>query len=76
MPPSSSNVYLNCMSQTLQRVRALVAYGDVKISAHGDDESAADGILVGAILASVEPAVVVTAYRRDRAQSHLRHHAR
>jgi hypothetical protein len=47
------------MSQTLQRIRELVAHGDVKISAHGHDELAADGILVREILASVEDAVVV-----------------
>jgi LmbE family N-acetylglucosaminyl deacetylase len=64
------------MSQTFQRIGALVAYGDVKISAHGYDESAADGILVREILASVEPAVVVTAYRPDPAQSHPRHRVR
>jgi hypothetical protein len=56
------------MSQTFQRVRALVAHGDVKISAPGDGESAADGSLVRKLLASVEPAVVVTAYRPDLAQ--------
>lgn len=50
------------MSQTLQRIRELVANGDVKISAHGYDELAADGILVREILASVEDAVVVEDY--------------
>ena len=50
------------MSQTFQRIGALVAYGDVKISAHGYDESAADGILVREILASVEDAVMVEDY--------------
>jgi Domain of unknown function (DUF4258) len=60
--PSSSNVYLDCMSQTFQRIQELVARGDVRISAHGYDELAADGILVGEILASVEDAVVVEDY--------------
>jgi hypothetical protein len=50
------------MSQTLQRIRELVANGDVKISAHGYDELAADGVLVREILASVEDAVVVEDY--------------
>jgi hypothetical protein len=50
------------MSQTLQRIRELVARGDVKISAHGYDELAADGLLVREILAGVEDAVVVEDY--------------
>jgi hypothetical protein len=44
------------------RIRALVAHGDVKLSAHGYDELAADGILVREVLASVEDAVVVEDY--------------
>ena len=56
------------MSRTFQRIQELVAHGDVRISAHGYDELAADGILVREILASVEDAVVVTAYRPDPAQ--------
>jgi len=50
------------MSQTFQRIRELVARGDITISAHGYDELAADGILVREILASVEDAVVVEDY--------------
>jgi hypothetical protein len=50
------------MSQTLQRIRALVAKEDVKISAHGYDELAADGLLVREILAGVADAVVVEDY--------------
>jgi hypothetical protein len=50
------------MSQTLQRIRELVANGDVKISAHGYDELAADGLLAREILAGVEDAVVVEDY--------------
>ena len=56
------------MSQTFQRIRSLVAQRDVKISAPGDGESAADGILGRKLLASVEPAVVVIVYRPDLAQ--------
>jgi hypothetical protein len=58
----------DAMSQTFQWIRVLVAHGDVTISAPGDGEIAADGILVRKLLASVEPAVVVTAYRPDLAQ--------
>jgi hypothetical protein len=50
------------MSQTLQRIQELVARGDVKISAHGYDELAADGLLVREVLAGVEDAVVVEDY--------------
>jgi hypothetical protein len=51
----------DAMSQTFQWIRVLVAHGDVTISAPGDGEIAADGILVRKLLAGVEPAVVVTA---------------
>jgi hypothetical protein len=34
------------MSQTFQQIRELVANKDVRISAHGYDELAADGILI------------------------------
>ena len=59
------------MSQTFQVIRELVARREVKISAHGYDELAADDILVRDIVAGVQattPAVVVTAYRPDPAQ--------
>jgi hypothetical protein len=47
------------MSHTLQLIQALVARRDVKISAHGYDELAADGILIKDVLAGVrDPAVV------------------
>jgi Domain of unknown function (DUF4258) len=55
-------VYLDGMSQTFQRIRELVARGDIMISAHGYDELAADGILVRELLASVEDAVVIEDY--------------
>jgi hypothetical protein len=50
------------MSQTFQQIRELVANKDVRISAHGYDELAADGILIREILASVADAVVVEDY--------------
>ena len=50
------------MSQTFQRIRELVARGDMMISVHGYDELAADGILVRETLASVENAIVVEDY--------------
>jgi Domain of unknown function (DUF4258) len=50
------------MSQTFQRIQELAARGDIKISAHGYDELAADGILVREILASLEEGIVVEDY--------------
>ena len=50
------------MSQTFQRIRELVARGDIQISMHGYDALAADGLLVSEILASVEDAIVVEDY--------------
>src|SRR4026209_2516338 len=50
------------MSQTFQQIRELVANKDVRISAHGYDELAADGILIREILASVADAAVVDDY--------------
>ena len=47
------------MSQTFQVIRELVARREVKISAHGYDELAADDILVRDIVAGVEEGVVV-----------------
>jgi Domain of unknown function (DUF4258) len=46
------------MSQTFQRIRKLVARGDIAISAHGYDELAADEILVREIVPSIEDAFV------------------
>ena len=67
------------MSQTLSRVQALVDRGQVRISAHGYDELAADDIFIGDVIAGVHvvwgipenrtgPAVVVTAYEPDPAR--------
>ena len=50
------------MSQTLGRVQQLLAEGQVRISDHGYDELASDGILAGEVLAGVEEAVVVEDY--------------
>ena len=50
------------MSQTLQLVIELVARQEVKISDHGYDELAADGILVRDIIAGVTGAVVIEDY--------------
>jgi len=46
------------MSQTFQVIRELAARREVKISAHGYDELAADDILVRDIVARVEEGVV------------------
>ena len=50
------------MSKTLQLVRDLVARQQVRVSDHGYDELAEDGILVSDIIAGVAVAVVVEDY--------------
>ena len=50
------------MSKTLDLVRALVARGDARVSAHGYDELAADGIQVREIIGGLDTAVVVEDY--------------
>ena len=50
------------MSQTLERVRALVARGEVQVSAHGYEELAADQILVHEVVDGLGQAVVVEDY--------------
>jgi hypothetical protein len=50
------------VSNTLQQVAALVAKGDVRVSDHGYDELAADGILVRDLIAAVQAAQVVEDY--------------
>lgn len=50
------------MSHTLRLVQELVARREVKVSAHGYDELAADGILIRDILAGVQDAGVVEDY--------------
>ncbi len=49
-------------SVTFQRVQALIETGDVRVSAHGHEELAADGILVREVLAGTPDAVVVEDY--------------
>jgi len=50
------------MSSTLQQVIDLVARGELRISAHGYDELAEDGIRVKDIVAGIAKAVIVEDY--------------
>ena len=50
------------MSGALRRIVDLVQSGDVRISAHGYDEMAEDGILAGEAIDGVAAAVVVEDY--------------
>ena len=50
------------MSQFLEQIRTLVDAGDVRISDHGYDELAEDGLTAGEVIAGVQTAVVVEAY--------------
>lgn len=50
------------MSQTLVKVRLLVASGAVRISSHGYDELAADAIAVRDLIGGIEAASVVEDY--------------
>lgn len=50
------------MSQTFHSILALVEGGSVKISEHGYDELAADGILVKEVVAGVPDGIVVEDY--------------
>jgi len=50
------------MSQTFERVRYLVAREDVKVSDHGYDELAEDGILAGEAISGIHDGVVVEDY--------------
>ena len=46
------------MSETLARIVDLVRAGEVRISAHGYDEIAEDGILAGEVIDGIHAAVV------------------
>src|SRR5262245_22383107 len=50
------------MSETFERILRLVASRDVRVSEHGYDELAADGILVREVLAGVHEAQVIEDY--------------
>jgi hypothetical protein len=50
------------LSKTLEQVRALAARGEVRVSLHGYEELAADGIHVRDIMDGLEAAVVVEDY--------------
>ena len=50
------------MSETLERIRELVAAGNVRISDHGYDELAADGLFARELLASLASSQLVEDY--------------
>jgi hypothetical protein len=50
------------MSQTLDKVRTLIATGDVRVSSHGYDELAEDGILVRDLVQGIGGASIVEDY--------------
>jgi hypothetical protein len=50
------------MSETLKRVQQLVAHGEVRISDHGYEEFAADGIVARDVVAGISMAIVVEDY--------------
>ena len=50
------------MSKTLEQIRALVARGEVRVSVHGYEELAADGIQVRNIIDGLGTAAVIEDY--------------
>ena len=50
------------MSQNLANIKRIIALGEVKVSSHGYDELADDGILVRDVMAGVEAASLVEDY--------------
>lgn len=53
---------LGGMSNTLARVQALAVRGELRISAHGYDELAADGLLAKEVIAGLGGAIVIEDY--------------
>ncbi len=53
---------LESLNMLIQQIRELVARQDVRISEHGYDELADDGLLVEEILMGVDAAVIVEEY--------------
>jgi len=51
------------MSESLNRIKALVARGEVKVSGHGYDELAEDGIAVRDLVDGVADAELLEEYR-------------
>jgi hypothetical protein len=47
------------MSRTFEAIRQLVQLGEVRISDHGYDEIAADGLFVREVLNSLDDAIVL-----------------
>lgn len=50
------------MSKTLEQLRVLVARGDVRVSLHGYEELAADGIQMRDVIDGLKTAVVIEDY--------------
>jgi hypothetical protein len=50
------------LSEFLKRVRVLIRAGDVRISEHGYDELAEDGLTAREVLGGIQEAVVVEEY--------------
>jgi hypothetical protein len=50
------------MSQTFDRIRTLVAEGNVQVSSHGYDELAEDAIVYADILEGIEDAALIEDY--------------
>jgi hypothetical protein len=50
------------MSRTWQQVVELVQRGEIRVSAHGYDELAADGILVRDVISGISSSVVIEDY--------------